>query len=79
MLKSEKGVAYFLFNKKGSAKEGKKILLEEGIECTTEKTPDYLFSKCHKCLSMSIDDSYTAEVILEENEIFFDSIHRESE
>lgn len=71
------GVAYFLYCDKKLINQSIKILEYEGISVTAETVPEHLYSQCELCLKTSIMDSFTVETLLEQNEIFFDSVHKE--
>lgn len=71
------GVAYFLYCDTSVLKDSVSVLEKEGIQVCEEAVPQYLYSQCDVCIKTSISDSFAAESILEENSIYFDSVHKE--
>lgn len=71
------GVAYFLYSDKKLVNQSIKLLEHEGISAIREKVPEHLYSQCELCMKTSITDSFTVESLLDKNDIFIDSVHKE--
>lgn len=71
------GYAYFLYGDKSLVLESKEILHKEGISVSQADVPESLYAQCKTCLITSIEDSFSAEAILEQNRIYVDSVHKQ--